>query len=292
MKKLAVLIAGAALAFGAQAASVSYSFGTPTLGLETTEISQTGSLGLFDSTLGTLTGATITLYGAADTVISLGHSAAQDTNVRGTTAVDLSFSSSLGSMTALLSALSINLTMATGNQMLASTPSGFNYTSGVITDADSVGPTSVFGAAGLSAAGGGTFSISCASDSSLAVGWWQRQRPWHPSQQRCLRRHDRVHLHPHPRERAGTRQPGPAGPGPGRCRCGPSQGPLIGFTAAPGAALAAPGDQQGKESRRKPAFFMGATKRRGAGRCPPRARQRTAADRAADRRRAPWSGLL
>ena len=68
MLKISALIAAMFAVAGAQAATVTYSFADP---LATTEISESGSLGLFNSSLGTLTGATLTLDGANQTSITL-----------------------------------------------------------------------------------------------------------------------------------------------------------------------------------------------------------------------------
>ena len=67
MKKLSLAIALAFAAVGAQAATVSFNFAN---GLQTTEINQTGALGLFDSNLGTLTDVSLTVDGALETTIN------------------------------------------------------------------------------------------------------------------------------------------------------------------------------------------------------------------------------
>lgn len=58
MKKSIIALAALFAAAGAQANTISYNFSNP---VSTTEITQTGTLGLFDSTLGTLTGASLEL---------------------------------------------------------------------------------------------------------------------------------------------------------------------------------------------------------------------------------------
>lgn len=75
MKKTIIAAALLAAVGVAQAATVSYEYGLP-LVEHTTEISETGMLGMFDSTLGTLTGATLNIFGAGTTNISLTNNAA------------------------------------------------------------------------------------------------------------------------------------------------------------------------------------------------------------------------
>ena len=55
MKKVSTALAALLLCAGAQAATVSFQYGMP-LVQSTTEINQTGTLGLFNTALGTLTG--------------------------------------------------------------------------------------------------------------------------------------------------------------------------------------------------------------------------------------------
>jgi hypothetical protein len=61
---------------------------------QTTEISQSGFLDLFDTNLGTLNSVTLTLNGSMTTTIDLSNSAAQSQTARGTGTVDLTFASS------------------------------------------------------------------------------------------------------------------------------------------------------------------------------------------------------
>jgi hypothetical protein len=153
---LAVLLGAAS----AQAATISGgSFSNP---LSTTEITQTGTLDLFDSSLGTLTSVTLTLTGGANTMITLMNSAAQSQTASAEGQVDLSFSSSIAGLN--LSAGAIFLAMNTGTQTIAS---GGTYSSPLLSDSDS---TTLNPAAGLfSVNGGGTFTITCESVSGVQI---------------------------------------------------------------------------------------------------------------------------
>ena len=168
MKSLAVFVAGTALALSANAAFVSFSFGTPTLGLQTTEINQTGVLGLFNTALGTLTGVALTVSGAERTTLTLTNNAATSTTARGTSTVDLFFSSSLGALNGLLAAANplISLSATTGFVNLAA---GATQAFGPLTasQTNGVNVSTIFG--NLSQAGGGNFNVSCASFAGLSV---------------------------------------------------------------------------------------------------------------------------
>ena len=162
MKTIATLLVGSALAFSVNASTVSFNFSNP---LATTEINQTGSLGLFDSTLGTLTGATIQVNGAA--VISFGgtNNAAQAQRATLTSSVDLFWSSSLAALNPFLTD-SILMSATSGSQSYA------------VGETKSFGPFSVNGfnddnlasiLGSLQNSGGGLFNVSCESASGLAV---------------------------------------------------------------------------------------------------------------------------
>ncbi len=162
MKTIAALLVGSALAFSANASTVSFNFSNP---LATTEINQTGSLGLFDSTLGTLTGATIQVNSAAVMSFSGTNNAAQAQNASLTSSVDLLWSSSLAALTSFLTD-SISLSATSGIQ---------SYGIGVT---KSFGPFTATGSntdnlagilSSLQNAGGGSFNVSCESLSGLSV---------------------------------------------------------------------------------------------------------------------------
>jgi hypothetical protein len=81
---------------------------------EETEIFQSGALGLFDSNLGTLTGATMILSGGVLTDLTVSSFAASTSNVRVQVISDLFFESDLASVNALLASESLGLIFDTG----------------------------------------------------------------------------------------------------------------------------------------------------------------------------------
>jgi hypothetical protein len=83
----------------------------------TTEINKTGTLDLFDSSLGTLNSVTLSLFGGGEMTITLTNTAAQSQSVRATGAVDLIWTSSLAGLN--LSGVNMGLTFPTGLQTLA-----------------------------------------------------------------------------------------------------------------------------------------------------------------------------
>ncbi len=134
--------------------------------LETTEISQSGNLSLFDSTLGTLIGATLTLTGQDVMTITLTNNAAQAQLTSATGVVDLFFSSSLAALDLLLSAGNpiVSLTNPTGANNI---PAGGSLVFGPLADSDSavLNPAPAM----FAQAGGGSFSISCQSLSGITI---------------------------------------------------------------------------------------------------------------------------
>jgi len=164
MKKFATAVAVMAACGGAQAATVSFQYGLPVI-VSTTEINQTGSLGLFDSNLGTLTGASITINGEA--LFSFGgtNTAAQAQNANITSSTTLIWDSSIAALDAFI-AETLGLSTSSGIQ---------NYASG---QTRNFGPTTQSGSqvddlstilASLQAPGGGTFDLNCQSLSGLTV---------------------------------------------------------------------------------------------------------------------------
>ena len=160
-------IAAAALALvaaGSQAASLSFNFSNP---LGPMEISQSGSLGLFDSNLGVLNAVTFTVTGgiSGDITLTYGAAATGSANIRGTTSSDIGYNSSLAAIDALFNGVAdIALSYNTGFVNMAP---GDTFVSATLTDADSL----VFNpaAAGLQAAGGGSFNVSCDSLSGFGT---------------------------------------------------------------------------------------------------------------------------
>lgn len=165
MKKT-IIAAAMLVAVGvAQADTISFAYGLP-LVEHTTEITETGLLGKFDSTLGTLTGATLNIFGAGTTNISLTNNAATNVNGRATASVDLMWSSALGALDALL-VDDLALSFSTGAALLY-TP-GQTRSFGPLHDEAtfSYNLSSILGS--FAAAGGGDFAITCESLSGINV---------------------------------------------------------------------------------------------------------------------------
>ncbi len=164
MKSLSFLAASIALASSAQAATVTIFSSNPQ---QTTNIHQSLNLGLFDSNLGTLTGASLTLGGSMLSTISLTNNASGAEAVGATSIVNLVFGSSNGAVNTLIAGTPFNtLTVSTGVQTLAV---GQTSTFGPLTASNSaiLNLSSIL--ASLSVAGGGILGVNCDSTSSLNV---------------------------------------------------------------------------------------------------------------------------
>lgn len=81
---------------------MSFDYGLP-LTLTDTEINQTGSLGLFNSDLGLLTGASIEVFGGAALTFGGTNSAVTATRANLTATTSLLWSTNLGNLTSFLS---------------------------------------------------------------------------------------------------------------------------------------------------------------------------------------------
>lgn len=166
MKKLSLAVALAFAAVGAQALTVSGgSFSNPQT---TTEISQSGTLNLFDSSLGTLTDVELTISGALTTNITLSNSAAQVQTVKADGTVNLFFTSTLPQLTAAFASPALVLAASTGFQNIAP---GASMAFGPLVDSQMSTLNAALDAfiASFSAIGGGTFDIGCNSLSGLAL---------------------------------------------------------------------------------------------------------------------------
>ncbi len=128
MKKILAAAVLAALSVGSANAALSFSNAE-----QTTEISQTGFLDLFDANLGTLNSVTLTLSGSETTTITLTNNAAQSQTVRANGTVDLFFSSNLAGLTFANPLVSLSAT--TGFVTL--TP-GATQSFGPLTDTDTI----------------------------------------------------------------------------------------------------------------------------------------------------------
>ncbi|MDE2368642.1 MAG: PEP-CTERM sorting domain-containing protein [Burkholderiales bacterium] len=169
MLKIATALAATLVAFGAHAATVTFSFDNLQA---TTEINQNGSLGLFDSSLGTLTAIDLLLNGGMTTTLTLTNTAATAVRANATVEVDLSFASTIANLNTLLGNNAPEL-------MLLATTGFQNYgASGSATASATFGPLTSTGIddinsglvlADFMAAGGGNFGISCASLSGLTL---------------------------------------------------------------------------------------------------------------------------
>lgn len=164
MKKSIIALAAVFAAFGAQAATVSFQYGQP-LVLATTEINQTGSLGLFDSSLGTLTGASLDIFGGARFTYTGTNTAANPQTANLTSSTALVWTTSLAALTPFMGDV-INLSSTSGFQAYA------------VGETKSFGPVAQDGTfnddlssilAALQAPGGGTFNLTCESFSGFAV---------------------------------------------------------------------------------------------------------------------------
>lgn len=167
MKSIAFFAAALALTVGANAATVSFNFSNP---MQTTEINQTGNLGLFDGALGTLTAVSLSFSGANATQLQLTNSAAQAQTVRATSTTELYFGSSLAGLNTLITAANpvVVLSTTVGPTSIAS---GASVTFGPLTDSDTIVWTSQLSGilSSFSAQGGGDFAVTCQSLSGLAV---------------------------------------------------------------------------------------------------------------------------
>lgn len=178
MKKLGSLLVGVALSAGLQAATLSYSF---TSDEEYTDFDYTGRLGLFDGSLGTLTGVSLELYGEFTTTLTLGNSGkAAMRKARAMVELDMFFGSTLSALDGLLAQDGspwVSWSLDTGNVQVA--PHG-SVTYGPITD----GGMAVIDAGSLlssfTVAGGGDFGLNCTSLTPTMVilsggnGWFSQ----------------------------------------------------------------------------------------------------------------------
>jgi PEP-CTERM motif len=158
MKLNAIIVSATmALAGAAQAATIGYTFNAPT---QSTDFTYSGSLGTFDSTLGTLTGATLTLNDNWDTQFSLQNTAAGSSTFRYTGSTDLGYTSSLAGLDALMVGQGGAYAYNTGSVTLAS---GASRAFGPYTDSHtaSIDLSSLFAA--LSTVGAGSFNIDCST---------------------------------------------------------------------------------------------------------------------------------
>jgi hypothetical protein len=133
---------------------------------EETEIFQTGALGLFDSNLGTLTGATLFLSGGILTDLTVSSFAVTTTNIRVQVLSDLFFGSDLASVNALLASESVGLVFDTGllSYAVGETRTFLDQT---VSNEISLNLNSVLG--DLQASGGGSFNLTAQTLSGINI---------------------------------------------------------------------------------------------------------------------------
>lgn len=167
MKYFTSLFAAAMMASGSQAAVVSSSFSNA---MEVTEISQSGNLDLFDSTLGDLTGAKLSFFGSTLTTITLTNNAAQSQRVTANGFTELYFGASMPALGGLISLANpvVVLNTPTGPHLLAP---GAQLSTGPLAGSQSIVWTSQLDSilAGFVQPGGGSFQVTCQSLSGLSV---------------------------------------------------------------------------------------------------------------------------
>lgn len=178
MKKLGLLMLGAALSAGTQAATISYDF---TSDQADTDFNFNGRLGLFDSTLGTLTNVLLEVYGEFTSELSLGNTGKKAVNARVKTTYTMHFGSSLQPLDELLMEAQadepwLSWHVDTGTMRIApySSMSFAPATEGGMGMVDASSLLSVF-----SVAGGGDFGLNCiTSTDAFAMmgsnGWFKQ----------------------------------------------------------------------------------------------------------------------
>lgn len=167
MKSMAVFLAGSALALGANATFTPLYTNSPVNTFSPNEINQTATLRLFDSTLGTLTGGTLHIFGAIEGTITLSYgAAAAPDSLDGTTTSRIGVNSANLFVDALFNGLNdLSLSYSYGPLLLNPNTSS---TSGTLTDA--LTSTKNFGASALlQTVGIGTFDLACTSRTGFAT---------------------------------------------------------------------------------------------------------------------------
>jgi hypothetical protein len=163
----ALVLSSAVFAANVQAATVSG--GSFSNAQQTTEINQTGSLALFDSSLGTLNSVTFNFFGDGQTSFGATNNAAQSQLFKIDSAVNLFYGSTNGAIDAILSGLSqplVILSFTTGFQNIAA---GQTKNFGPFNGTDAANAVLNAGLAAFQANGGGSFTVSCTSLSSIGV---------------------------------------------------------------------------------------------------------------------------
>jgi len=163
-----LLIACSAFALNANAALV-VSGGSFDNLLQTTEISQTGTLGLFNSDLGNLTSVNFTFTGNGETSFTITNNAAQSQNANVSSLVNLFYSSNNTAINTLLAGLTQPLVILDFTTGFQAYEAGQTRNFGPFSDSDSVNQIFTSSLAAFQQAGGGTFGVSCGSVSGISV---------------------------------------------------------------------------------------------------------------------------
>lgn len=155
------------VALPSSATTVSYQFDRP---FQNTEISQSGTLGLFDSSLGTLTDVELSVDGTIQGTITLTlGNASGPQQVKGTSSSTMVYTSSLAPLSAVLAGTPMDLQYAYGFLLL--NPNSSSTSSATLSDTRTLtfnGPLDPI-LASFSAPGGGLFSVGCSSLSAFAL---------------------------------------------------------------------------------------------------------------------------
>jgi hypothetical protein len=156
--KFKIALTAALIAAGsANAATVTTSF---TNAFAVTEINQTGNLNFFDSSLGTLTGAVLTVTDALRTDITFRNAAAQAQNFRYNTTLDLTLSSSLAALNGIIATATPGT--ATDSLPTTSLAAGGSLTKPTTTVTGTAGIADLSGIL-ASLIGPGSFTVNCTS---------------------------------------------------------------------------------------------------------------------------------
>ena len=166
MKRLILALAALSAVGVAQSETVSFQYGLPIV-LTNTEINQTGSLGLFNTSLGTLTDISLTLEsGMAGTIrLTLGASSGP-TQIRGTSTSDIFWTSSIGALNAPLGGATQTLSFTTGFQLLQPNTA---YNSDPLSDSETTNLNASLDSLFAALSGVGTFDLNCQSISEFAI---------------------------------------------------------------------------------------------------------------------------
>lgn len=169
MKKLFIATALAALSTAsASAATISYAYNNPE---EATELNQTGTLGFFNSNLGTLTSVEFTAFGRGTTRITLTNNATQEQTASAESSVFLNFFSSDLALRGIFNAHNPFLTLSFDASPSFSIPAGgtTNTSPTVASDSQSLDSALYNGLLSLQTVGDHTFDVTCTSDTTLTL---------------------------------------------------------------------------------------------------------------------------